>query len=115
MPLFTGWYSKDAILAESLAFGLVSAIAAFAAVPAAAGDGRDHRFYMFRMWFMTFTGEPTDHHVLRARPRIAAGDDGAADRSGGVQRVRRPGVGRCGMPRSACSASILRSRTAAGR
>ena len=30
-------------------------------------------FYMFRMWFLTFTGKPRDAPRLRTRPRIAAG------------------------------------------
>jgi NADH-quinone oxidoreductase subunit L len=61
-PLFAGWYSKDAILAQALGyvrlhpehfllFGLPLVTAAITT------------FYMFRMWFMTFTGEPRDAHV----------------------------------------------------
>ena len=42
IPLFSGWYSKDAVLAH--AFGFASCTtAAFPAVPAAAGDGRASR------------------------------------------------------------------------
>jgi NADH-quinone oxidoreductase subunit L len=62
IPLFSGWYSKDAVLAA--AFGFVYHHPAHlllfvlplltAAITA---------FYMFRMWYMTFTGEPRDHHV----------------------------------------------------
>jgi NADH-quinone oxidoreductase subunit L len=62
IPLFSGWYSKDAILAQALGFvwihpqhGLL-----FLLPLATAGITT---FYMFRMWFMTFTGEPRDHHV----------------------------------------------------
>jgi NADH-quinone oxidoreductase subunit L len=61
-PLFTGWYSKDAILANAwgfvyhhphhfLLFGLPLATAGLTA------------FYMFRMWFLTFIGEPRHAHV----------------------------------------------------
>ncbi len=61
-PLFSGWYSKDAVLAA--AFGFVT-------------EHRHHAllfvlplvtvslttFYMFRLWFLTFSGEPRDAHV----------------------------------------------------
>jgi NADH-quinone oxidoreductase subunit L len=62
LPFFSGWYSKDAILAQAygfvyfhpqhfLLFGLPLITAALTT------------FYMFRMWFMTFTGQPRDEHV----------------------------------------------------
>ncbi|HPF36712.1 MAG TPA: NADH-quinone oxidoreductase subunit L [Candidatus Krumholzibacteria bacterium] len=65
VPFFSGFYSKDAILAGALAFGwteghmlpfiLGMAAAAFTA------------FYMFRMLFLTFHGKPRDeerfHHA----------------------------------------------------
>ncbi|MBL8797502.1 MAG: NADH-quinone oxidoreductase subunit L [Planctomycetia bacterium] len=61
-PLFTGWYSKDAILVA--AYGFVSVhqehMLLFLAPLLTAGITT---FYMFRMWFMTFTGEPRDAHV----------------------------------------------------
>jgi NADH-quinone oxidoreductase subunit L len=61
-PFFTGWYSKDAIVAQ--AFGFVSVhrqhLLLFVLPLVTAGITT---FYMFRMWFMTFTGEPRDHHV----------------------------------------------------
>jgi NADH-quinone oxidoreductase subunit L len=73
-PMTSGWYSKDAILANALGF---------VSVP----ENRQHfllfllplvtagitTFYMFRMWFMTFTGKPRDHHVYEhahESPRI---------------------------------------------
>ncbi|MCS7045131.1 MAG: NADH-quinone oxidoreductase subunit L [Gemmataceae bacterium] len=64
VPLFSGWYSKDAIVASAMGFWLA--------------DGNRHHallfvlplltagittFYMFRMWFLTFTGKPRDEHV----------------------------------------------------
>jgi NADH-quinone oxidoreductase subunit L len=62
VPFFTGWYSKDAILAQALGFsmsypqhGLLFLLPLVTAGLTA--------FYMFRMWFMTFTGEPRDAHV----------------------------------------------------
>lgn len=58
----SGYYSKDSILAQALSFSqanprhwiLFLAVAGGAALTA---------FYMFRLWFMTFMGEPRDHHV----------------------------------------------------
>lgn len=61
-PLFSGWYSKDAIVAHAFGFGRVypQHILLFLLPLVTAGITT---FYMFRMWFMTFTGEPRDHHV----------------------------------------------------
>jgi NADH:ubiquinone oxidoreductase subunit 5 (subunit L)/multisubunit Na+/H+ antiporter MnhA subunit len=58
----SGYYSKDSILAQALSFSqanprhwiLFYAVAGGAALTA---------FYMFRLWFMTFMGEPRDHHI----------------------------------------------------
>jgi NADH-quinone oxidoreductase subunit L len=62
VPTFSGWYSKDAILAN--AFGYVwvhpGHVLLFILPLATAGLTT---FYMFRMWFMTFAGKPRDHHV----------------------------------------------------
>ena len=64
MPLFSGFYSKDRIIAA--AFGGASlklnggAFAASVFLPIAACLTT---FYMFRLIFMTFFGEPRDHHV----------------------------------------------------
>jgi NADH-quinone oxidoreductase subunit L len=64
IPFFSGWYSKDAILAQSLGFVMVPQnhghILLFVLPLVTAGITT---FYMFRMWFMTFTGPPRDHHV----------------------------------------------------
>jgi NADH-quinone oxidoreductase subunit L len=62
IPFFSGWYSKDAILAQALGFGLVHPrhILLFLLPLITAGLTT---FYMARMWFMTFTGEPRDPHV----------------------------------------------------
>jgi NADH-quinone oxidoreductase subunit L len=58
----TGWYSKDAILAQALGYtvvhkqhGLLFLLPLMTAGITA--------FYMSRMWFMTFTGEPRDAAV----------------------------------------------------
>ena len=60
----SGYYSKDAILAQALSF-YNAAIRRMAAVlfVVAAGGAAITAFYMFRLWFMTFAGKPRDHHV----------------------------------------------------
>ena len=56
VPFFSGFYSKDAILGETLTFGLESGhILLFIMGLVAAGITA---FYMFRLIFVTFTGEP---------------------------------------------------------
>jgi NADH-quinone oxidoreductase subunit L len=62
MPLFSGWYSKDAILAQAFGFFRTHQqhLLLFLLPLATAGITT---FYMFRMWFMTFTGKPRDEHV----------------------------------------------------
>jgi NADH-quinone oxidoreductase subunit L len=62
LPLFSGWYSKDAILAQAFGFVWVHPehMLLFALPLVTAGITT---FYMFRMWFMTFTGKPRDQHV----------------------------------------------------
>ncbi|HEV3383587.1 MAG TPA: proton-conducting transporter membrane subunit, partial [Gemmata sp.] len=61
-PLLSGWYSKDQILSAAMGYGL---------------DHKQHilllllplittaltAFYMFRLWFLTFAGEPRDQHT----------------------------------------------------
>ena len=58
----SGYYSKDAILAQALSFAQAnpSHSILYAAV---AGGAFLTAFYMFRLWFMTFAGAPRDHHV----------------------------------------------------
>lgn len=72
---FSGFHSKDAIVATALTFagqnpvhGLLFFIPLVTAGITA--------FYMHRMWFMTFFGEPQDHHVYdhaHESPRIMTG------------------------------------------
>jgi NADH-quinone oxidoreductase subunit L len=61
-PFLSGWYSKDAILANAFGFVYLSPqhFLLFLLPLVTAGITT---FYMFRMWFMTFTGAPRDHHV----------------------------------------------------
>ena len=62
IPLFSGWYSKDEILAGAFGFAMTNKqhFLLFLLPLVTAGITT---FYMFRMWFMTFTGKPRDHHV----------------------------------------------------
>ncbi len=60
-PGFAGFWSKDAILADVLAFSFLNGhwflpLAGFATVFMTA-------FYMFRQFFLTFTGKPRDQHA----------------------------------------------------
>jgi len=61
-PLFSGWFSKDAIVVQALGFAVVNEhhLLLFVLPVLTAGLTT---FYMFRMWFMTFAGQPRDHHV----------------------------------------------------
>ena len=61
-PLFSGWYSKDAIVAQAFGFAYANPEHGLLFVLPLLTAGIT-TFYMFRMWFMTFTGEPKDHHV----------------------------------------------------
>src|SRR5262249_44677602 len=61
-PFFSGWYSKDAILAQAAGFALVHKEHALLFLLPLITAGIT-TFYMFRMWFLTFTGEPQDEHV----------------------------------------------------
>lgn len=69
---FSGFYSKDAIVASALAYSNLNPIhiLLFLAPLATAGITA---FYMFRLWFMTFYGEPRDQEVYdhcHESPRI---------------------------------------------
>jgi NADH-quinone oxidoreductase subunit L len=69
---FSGHYSKDAILAQVLSFKESNPVFGILFYVAAAGAAIT-AFYMFRLWFMTFAGEPRDHHIYdhaHESPRI---------------------------------------------
>ena len=61
-PLLSGWYSKDMILSATLGYSLADQrhvlLFALPLVTAALTA-----FYMFRLWFLAFAGEPRDKHV----------------------------------------------------
>lgn len=59
---FSGYYSKDAIIAQALSFRDSNPLHAWLFF-AAAGGASMTAFYMFRLWFMTFSGKPADEHV----------------------------------------------------
>jgi NADH-quinone oxidoreductase subunit L len=61
-PLFAGWYSKDAVVAATLGFSMANHQHFLLLVLVLVTAGIT-TFYMFRMWFMTFTGKPRDKHV----------------------------------------------------
>ncbi|MGH7169305.1 MAG: NADH-quinone oxidoreductase subunit L [Gemmataceae bacterium] len=62
IPFFTGWYSKDAILAQAFGFIYVHPqhLLLFLLPLVTAGITA---FYMARMWLLTFLGKPRDEHV----------------------------------------------------
>ena len=58
----SGYYSKDYIIAQAMVFKTANpmfSILFYVAVGAAGMTA----FYMFRLWFMTFSGKPRDEHV----------------------------------------------------
>jgi proton-translocating NADH-quinone oxidoreductase chain L len=58
----SGYYSKDSILAQAFSFKLSNpTLGVFFYV--AAGGAAITAFYMFRLWFMTFAGQPRNAHV----------------------------------------------------
>jgi NADH-quinone oxidoreductase subunit L len=59
---FSGYHSKDAIVATALAFRQINPVhfLLFFIPLLTAGITA---FYMFRLWFFTFAGQPRDHHV----------------------------------------------------
>jgi NADH-quinone oxidoreductase subunit L len=63
VPFLSGFWSKEAIVTNALAFGIhkgngIAMLPFFAAILTAGLTA----FYMFRVIFLTFTGEPRDHH-----------------------------------------------------
>jgi NADH-quinone oxidoreductase subunit L len=61
-PLMSGWYSKDMILVSAFAYASVNPVhlLLFALPLVTAGMTA---YYMFRLWFLAFTGPPRDAHV----------------------------------------------------
>jgi NADH-quinone oxidoreductase subunit L len=61
IPLFSGWYSKDGILAQAYGFALVRNHFLLFLLPLVTAGLT--AFYMFRLWLMTFAGKPRDEHL----------------------------------------------------
>jgi NADH-quinone oxidoreductase subunit L len=59
---FSGYHSKDAIVATALTFAELNRAHFLLFYVPLIGAGIT-AFYMFRLWFYTFAGEPRDHHV----------------------------------------------------
>lgn len=59
---FSGYYSKDSIIAQALSFTNHNPVHRVLFI-AAAGGASMTAFYMFRLWYMTFIGKPKDHQV----------------------------------------------------
>jgi len=59
---FSGYHSKDAIVATALAFRQINP-AHFLLFFMPLLTAGITAFYMFRLWFFTFVGRPRDHHV----------------------------------------------------
>ncbi len=62
VPFFSGFVSKDRILGDALLMALSNKVYLPAALLGFAGAFLT-AFYMFRMLFLTFFGEPRDHHI----------------------------------------------------
>jgi NADH-quinone oxidoreductase subunit L len=58
----SGYYSKDSILAQVFSFKGLNTQYSWLFY-AAAGGAAITAFYMFRLWYMTFAGEPRDEHI----------------------------------------------------
>jgi len=58
----SGYYSKDAMLAQILSFAEGNPLHAWVFYAATAAAGITS-FYMFRLWFLTIAGQPRDKHV----------------------------------------------------
>ena len=62
VPFFSGFVSKDRILGDALVMALSNKVYLPAALLGFGGAFLT-AFYMFRMLFLTFFGEPRDHHI----------------------------------------------------
>lgn len=62
IPLFTGWYSKDSILAQAFGFIYVYPQHLFLFL-LPLGTAGITAFYLSRMWIMTFLGKPRDERI----------------------------------------------------
>jgi NADH-quinone oxidoreductase subunit L len=65
IPFFAGFVSKDRILGDALYWGFMAGQSPFHALVPILGFAGAFltAFYMFRLMFLTFFGEPRDHHI----------------------------------------------------
>jgi NADH-quinone oxidoreductase subunit L len=65
IPFFAGFVSKDRILGDALYFGFMAGQSPLMALVPILGFAGAFltAFYMFRMMFLIFFGEPRDHHI----------------------------------------------------
>ncbi|RUL87746.1 NADH-quinone oxidoreductase subunit L [Tautonia sociabilis] len=77
VPLFSGFYSKDAILASAIHFVSERPGHALLLVLPASGAAMT-AFYMFRMWFLLFTGSSRGWSAAGLAPEHGQRDDPAA-------------------------------------
>jgi NADH-quinone oxidoreductase subunit L len=61
-PLFSGWYSKDQIIGSAMGYGLHHK-QHFLLLLLPLVTTALTAFYMFRLWFLTFAGQPRDSQV----------------------------------------------------
>ena len=61
-PLFSGWYSKDMILGNALGYATTHKEHLLLFLLPAVTAGMT-AYYMFRLWFLAFTGTPRDAHT----------------------------------------------------
>jgi NADH-quinone oxidoreductase subunit L len=61
-PFFSGFYSKDAIIAQAMSFGKLNPGHGILTISVCLGASIT-AFYMFRLWYLTFAGKPRDAHV----------------------------------------------------
>ena len=60
----SGYYSKDSILAQVFSYRQYNTMDGWIFTVAAFGGAAITAFYMFRLWYMTFAGEPRDKHIF---------------------------------------------------
>ncbi len=62
VPMFAGYYSKDQIIANAMAWGLTGGVARWIPLAFGALGAFMTTFYMLRLVYLTFHGEPRDAH-----------------------------------------------------
>jgi NADH-quinone oxidoreductase subunit L len=60
VPMFAGYYSKDQIIANAMAWGMTGSVAQWTPLVFGAVGAFMTTFYMFRLVFLTFHGAPAD-------------------------------------------------------